>query len=98
MTIRLTPGELRHVCHDLSSELLHDMGLNGQRFQEDDFAGILKAWREYSPRYVTDAVERTQKALSRGLAYRCDVGDIEATRAMHDETAALLEKLLRHFR
>ncbi|MGD1032585.1 MAG: hypothetical protein ABSA05_15760 [Opitutaceae bacterium] len=78
--IRLAPEELRRFCDDLASELQCDMPTIPA---DGDLVGTLRAWRRYSRRYEKANADRGSVELNRG------------TREMHDETASLLERLMK---
>lgn len=90
--VQLTADDLLRICHDLASELNSDM--LDAKCDDDDFAGILKCWREQSARYVEESVKRGEIAVARGFAFRCDREDIESRHEMHNETADLLARLI----
>jgi hypothetical protein len=95
--VPLKTDDLECFCQDMASELRDDMP-GGTDIDEDDFPAVLKAWREHSPRYVQDRLESQAVQKARGfLDYCCTANDLEEARAMHDETADRLARLLPHF-
>lgn len=94
IAVPLTVDDLEHFCRDMASELASDMR-KGTSIDGEDFAAVLKAWREYSPSYVQDCLESEERQKQRGFRVRCGTAEEhEDTRAMHDETADRLERLL----
>lgn len=95
MMIEISEDELHGICGDLASELLGDMPLTASvvRYMEkdlevEDFAAIVAAWRQYSPKYVKkDMADRRRSGMP------CSRGISENTREFHDEAANLLERL-----
>jgi hypothetical protein len=80
ISIRLAPEELRRFCGDLASELQCDMPTMPA---DGDLVGTLRAWRRHSRRYEKANAGRGAPDLN------------QSTREMHDETANLLERLMK---
>lgn len=94
VTIELDADDLNRICADLASELRNEM-LGGHKIPYDDFAAILDAWREYSPRYVAHSIASEKIAFKRGFTPRIrPQAEVEAWHEFIEQTAALLETIL----
>lgn len=96
LLVPLSTNDLLRICEDIASEL--SAVIPGGPDQSN-FQSVLRAWRKFSPESVENerafhGIKAAEVIALGGKTRPFDREDAEATRAMHDQAADLLEHLL----